>query len=208
MLRLLSPFITRDAVCTQPVDSKLVREDSIFFYDKDGFELTHLEQEYYYASGFEQFMTSCLNHYCWQEQWFELEIPNGFVLDHSIVLHRCSFEGEAKKQLISHSKMIPKLAYLLRCPSKWGLDFNLDFIDNEGKLTEVIHIEIDTKVYHDFLQLKEELENIILTTDWKHVFMFLDQHREKWESLEGFDQNDWKARQLGFKKAEFTQKAI
>ena len=177
MFRLLSPFIARTPECSVQISSKLITEDSISFYDKDGFELTPLEREYYFANGFKQHMSSCLNHYCWQEQWFELESKSNFVLDHCIILHRCSFTGEAREQLTYKAKKIAKLAYLLQCPSKWGLDFNLDYIDNNGLLTEVMHIEIDTKNYHDFLQQKEKLENFILSTDWKHAYKFLDQHR-------------------------------
>jgi hypothetical protein len=189
------------------VQEHLITEDNIRYFDKDGFELTKLEQEFYVCNEFKDRLNTCLNHLCWQEQWFEIESDN-FVLDHSIVLHRCSFIDEAREQLLRNIKKVPRVSYLLQTPSKWGLDLSLDFIDNNGLLTEVIHIEFDTKTYHEFLQLKEEFENFILSTDWYHVYRYLDRHRNEWESLVGFEQNDWKAKHLGFKKAEVTHKAI
>lgn len=207
MFRSLSPFTTDDTICTEDISDLYLEEQNAFYYDKDGFELTKLELEYYKINGYGNYLANCLNHTCWQEPWFELKDPN-FILDHSLVLHRCSFAGKAKEQLKKFSKKISRLSYLLQSPSKWGLDFSLDYIDNDGMLTEVIHIELDFKNYHDFLKQKEELENFVFTTDWKHVYKFLDRHRNEWECLVGFDQNDWKARQLGFKKAEITHKAI
>lgn len=207
MFRLLNPYHTEHTLCTEKVHSSFLDTKNVWYYDKDGFELTKLEQEFYKVSGFGIFLNDCLNHCCWQEPWFELS-DNNFILDHSLVLHRCSFTGDARQQLLESVKKVPRLSYLLKSLSKWGLDFNLDYIDNEGKLTEVIHIEVDMKNYHDFLQRKEELENFVLSTDWKHVYKFLDLNRNKWECLVGFEQNDWKARQLGFKKAEITHKAI
>jgi len=207
MFRLLNPFHTEYAYCSRPLQANLITNDSVQYYDKDGFELTKLEQEYYFVNGFEPFLNTCLNHRCWQEPWFEVDSEN-FLLDHSLILHRCSFIDEAREQLISNQKKCSKLVYLLHATSKWGLDFNLDFVDNSGKLTEVLHIEIDTKTYHEFLQHKKELEYFILSTDWENVYKFLDRHRNEWECLAGFEQNDWKARQLGFKKAEVTHKAI
>lgn len=207
MFRLLNPYHTEYNKCKKQVQEHLITVDNIRYFDKDGFELTKLEQEFYVCNEFKDRLNTCLNHLCWQEQQFEIESDN-FVLDHSIVLHRCSFIDEAREQLLRNIKKVPRVSYLLQTPSKWGLDLSLDFIDNNGLLTEVIHIEFDTKTYHEFLQLKEEFENFILSTDWYHVYRYLDRHRNEWESLVGFEQNDWKAKHLGFKKAEVTHKAI
>lgn len=208
MFKVLNPFHTDKAYCSQPVHVDIITEDNVQYFDKDGFELTALEKEYYKANSFDQYFTNCLNHTLWQEPWIQLDRSCNFILDHSIILHRCSFTDEALDQLKGKVKDIPRLAYLIQTPSKWGVDFSLDYVDEKCKLTEVIHIEIDTKHYHEFLQIKEEFENFVLTTDWEHVYMYLDQHRNEWERLVGFEQNDWKARHLGFKKAEITLKAI
>jgi len=207
MFRLLNPFLTETPVCFEEVSEEKFTEHNVLYYDKDGFELTLLEQEFYYSSGYRRFMTNCLNHSCWQQPWMEIS-HNNFILDHALILHRCAFIDKAKEQLVKFLKKIPRLAYLLKCPVKWGLDLSLDFVDNNGNLTEVIHIEIDTKHYHEFLSQKEKLQTLVLSTDWEHFYKFLDQHRKKWDRLEGFDQNNWKARHLGFKKAESTLKAI
>lgn len=207
MFKFLEPFHTEDSTCSKPVDSFYLCNDYIEYYDKDGFELTELERHYYFTNGWGNHLNKILNHDSWQQPWFELQDSN-FILDHCMVLQRCDFTGEAREQLQAIVPSVPKLVYLLRCPKKWGLDFNLDFISTEGDLIEVLHIEFDTLIYEEFLKLKEKLEYFILSTDWNHSVKYLQSSRDKWEHLKGFAQNDWKARQLGFDRAEVTLKAI
>lgn len=207
MFTFLDPFHTENSTCTNQIDSFYLCDDYIEYYDKDGFELTELERTYYYNNGWGSKLTKILNHDCWQQPWFELQ-SDSYVLDHCMVLQRCDFTEMAREQLLSTVDSVPKLAYLLRCPKKWGLDFNLDHINKKGELIEVLHIEFDTLIYEEFLALKEKLEHFILTNDWDHSVHFLQSSRDKWEHLKGFAQNDWKARQMGFDRAEVTLKAI
>jgi len=208
MLKLLNPTIIEFPFCTEKVPQELLNNDNCLFYDKDGFELTSLEKEYYSVSGFRDYLKNFLNHICFQEQWFELRTNKNFILDHSLILHRCSFKGDAKQQLQDNLKKLPKLSYLLQCPTKWGLDFSLDYVSNNGELVEVLHIEYDTKSYNEFLNYKLYFENFVQTTDWNYFANFLLKKKNEWAHLVGFDQNNWKARQLGFKQAEITHKSI
>jgi len=208
MLKLLKPTIIMYPSCTIKVPSESLNNSKCLFYDKDGFELTDLEKEYYSFNGYSNYLKNYLNHVCFQEQWFELEPNSNFILDHSLILHRCSFKGEAREQLIHNLKQLPKLSYLLQCPSKWGLDFSLDYVSEEGELVEVLHIEYDTKLYDEFITYKLYFESFVLNTDWDNFTKFLFNKKDEWINLVGFEQNNWKARQLGFKQAETTHKSI
>ena len=205
MFKNLYPVVLKNLVCTTPISEHFLIS-SADYYDKDGFELTDLELVYYKVNNFDTFLNDCLNHYCIQEQWYELDHPY-FTLEHSLILHRCSFGGEARKQLEDYKYVNPKASYLLQGEAKWGLDFSLDHIYN-GKVTEVLHIEQDTRSYDQFLEMKDGFEVFVQNTDWEDFYKFLNSHRDEWESLIGFEQNDWKARKIGFKKAEVTQKSI
>ena len=208
MLKLLNPTVLEFPLCTETVSQELLSNSNCMFYDKDGFELTTLEKEYYSTNGYNNCLKNFLNHTCFQEQWFELTTNDNFILDHSLILHRCSFKGDAKEQLKDSLKKLPRLSYLLQCPTKWGLDFSLDYVNNNGELVEVLHIEYDTKSYNEFLNYKLYFESFVLTTDWNYFANFLFNKKEEWIYLVGFEQNNWKARQLGFKQAEITHKSI
>lgn len=205
MFKNLVPVVLKNLSCTEPIAEGLLNS-SADYYDKDGFELTDLELVYYKANNFDTFINDCLYHWCIQDHWYEVEHPC-FSLDHALILHRCDFKGEARKQLEQHIYSNPKVSYLLQSEAKWGLDFSLDYIYN-GKVTEVLHIEQDTRNYEQFLNMKDSFEKFVEKTDWEDFYRFLNSHRDEWEHLVGFEQNDWKAQKIGFKKAEVTQKSI
>lgn len=194
-----------DPSCKKAVSPVRISTKSVDYFDKDGFELTELEQEYYMVNRLP--VSSILNHYCSQQPWFIMAEVNKFILDHSIVLHRCNFEEHAREQLIFYKPNHPKLTYLLQCKQKWGLDFCLDYFDGE-EMYEVIHIETDFFTLEECTAYKENIEKFVLATDWENAAKQLILKKDEWFSLTGFAQNDWKAKYFGFPKAELTHKAI
>lgn len=210
MFTVLDIDVARNPSCTQTINSKLLSKEGVRYFDKDGFELTPLEQSYYVASGYQNKIGSgCLYHTCWQEPWFTLNRDNNFLIDHTMILHRCDFQEDALVQLYKHNKKLPQLNYLINCKQKWGLDFSLDYLDvDSDKIYEVIHIEQDTDNYQEFLEMKSKFEEFVLSTDWEHATRTLIKEKTKWTRLEGMAQNDWKAKFFGYKQAEVTLKSI
>lgn len=210
MFKLNNIEVHRNPTCTHTVNSKHFSSESLKYFDKDGFELTPLEQHYYNASGYQNKIGSgCLYNTCWQEPWFTLEDSNDFIIDHSMVLHRCDFTGDAAIQLYEHNKKLPQLNYLINCKKKWGLDFSLDYVDvDSNKIYEIIHIEQDSNNYEQFLELKDKFENFVLFTDWNKAAKVLLKQKEKWLNLNGMAQNDWKAKFFGYSQAESIIKTI
>jgi len=132
-------LLISNPLCLRAVEN-LDKEDFQYF-DKDGFELNQAERKFYSAMQY-PINHPILNHVCWQEPWFELEDDNLF-LDHSLILHRCSYAEYAFEQLTKISKEIPQARMLLQAKQKWGYDFDLNATAPSGEVFEVLHIEHD-----------------------------------------------------------------
>jgi hypothetical protein len=179
------------------------------YYDKDGFELNRAEQKFYTAMGL-PINYPCLNHTCWQEPWFELESAElRLILDHSIFLCRCNYNGAALEQLKKLQQEIPLTDLLIKTRCKWGFDFALDAVADDGTIYEVLHVEYDHYDYEYFKNRMIDFEWTVRHTDWVDAARRVWQARDQWQILQGFDQNHWKAEYLlGWTKAEYTEKTV
>lgn len=207
MLSVSSNELIRDATVRWTVDDDRFTEDRLKYYDKDGFELCHLERDFYRIHGYQ--FGEHLNHHCvWQQDWLINTGNNvqGLVVDHCMILHRCDFTQSAREQLERHRSHLPRLDFLLRSRRKWGMDIAIDWADDQGAL-EVIHIEMDSYDYDEACEDKARIQEWALNMDWHWAAHKIRELRSEWESLIGFEQNDWKARYFGFPRAERTQKS-
>lgn len=196
---LISNPICRDAI----ID---IKDEDFLYYDKDGFELNVAEQKFYQQSKFP--LNNYLNHTCWQEPWFELAFNDTVFVDHSLFLCRACYSGEAIKQLESIKKSQPRADLLINTKMKWGYDFAIDAVNN-GTVYEVIHIEYDSLSYDKFSENFVKMEYVLRYTDWEDAAKKIWQEKDKWNGLNGFEQNHWKAKfLLGWNKAEYTEKSI
>ena len=205
MFQRVNVPLVQNPRCTKTVEQ--LTDQDFRYYDKDGFELTQAEQRYYEAED-HPINQPILNHRLWQEEWLTLDHPS-LLLDHAMILHRCSFEDEAREQLISLKETIPQADLLLRTRQQWGFDFDLDCVGPDGEIFEVLHIECD---YNNFAQFESRLymlEDKLECMDLEMAAKIIWSARDEWSHLKGFAQNDWKANELlGWKKSEYTEKAI
>lgn len=194
-------ILPRHAVCDQPVDG-LTSADFLYF-DKDGFELSKAEQKFYRAMNY-PIDNPILNHTCWQEDW----IVGSDLIDHAMLLCRCSYQGEAREQIKEWKPKAPFADYLLQTRARWGFDFALDAV-RDDTIFEVIHIEVDSYDYDHFCEMKDKVETCLLNMDWENAADQIWNNKSKWINLKGFDQNHWKANNLlGWNKAEYTEKTF
>lgn len=193
--------------CIKKIES-LSKED-FQYYDKDGFELNLAEQKFYAAMDY-PIWHGILNHNCWQEPWFELEKEmSNLILDHSMFLCRCNYERDAAEQLEEIKSNFPLADYLLRTKRKWGFDFALDAVAENGTAFEVLHVEYDHNDYDHFKNRMIGFEYTVRHTDWQDAARRVWEQRDSWQHLKGFDQNHWKAEYLlGWTKAEYTEKTV
>lgn len=191
-----TPFLT------VPIDEELVKTLKLRDFDKDGYEIpTPLERLYYEAQGV-NLNKEIQYHIAPVEPWYidTEDSEQGLVLDHSMLLTRWEFAGEAREQLLRHLKDRPILNKLLGIKHKWGLDFSLDWVDENG-CTEVIHIEQDFRDYNLACETKQQVEQLIETTDWIDGVRQLFEHKQFWKDLNSDDHSHWKARFFGWHKA-------
>jgi len=200
--------LVSNPVCSRPVNNLI--EADFQFYDKDGFELNIAEQKFYSAMG-HPINYPILNHRCWQEPWFELDDDKitDLILDHSMFLCRCAYDNAASNQLKSLRNKFPLADYLLRSKQKWGFDFALDAVAANGTVFEVLHIEYDNYNFEYFKNKMLIFEWAIQHIDWRDAARRVWAHKDKWKSMRGFEQNNWKANYLiNWNKAEYTEKTI
>lgn len=204
MFSLTTNTFDKNLELTKRVSNDVITEDYIHYFDNDGFELSYLEQEYYRENGIK--LSKILNHAGDQRPWIVGGDTN-FKLDHSMVLQRWMFGGQAREQLEYKKKTFPQLNKYLCVVPKWGLDFALEYYNNDHWM-EVLHIELDYRDYDEAMEAKDWFQNKLLSTDWPGFVKSLVINKSKWDSLPGMQQNDWKATYWGLNKAEFTHKAF
>lgn len=203
MFNIFTNELTKNITCTKSAD---LEPADFRWYDKDGFELCTAEKKLYNKMQFP--LTECLYHLCWQDTWLTTNHPS-FIIDHSMLLHRCNFEEEAKEQIQSLSVENSRAQFLLQSKQKWGFDFALDYIDDHNKVWEIIHIEWDSYDFNEIIEMKENIQKEILSLDWEDISKHIVARKDDWSNLEGFKQNDWKAREIfGWTFAERTLKSL
>jgi len=206
MFKRYSVPIISDPHCKKSVDN--LEYNDFLCYDVDGFELSLAEQKYYRAMEY-PIDHPILNHVCWQEPWLELEqAVDGLLLHHAMILHRCDYVGEAREQLKSLQMTIPWANQLLNTRIKWGFDFNLYGVTNDGTVFEVLHIEYDNSDYDSFNTNLQSFDFTVRHKDWQDAARSVWSFRDQWQHLKGFEQNHWKSKFLiGWNKAEVIEKA-
>jgi hypothetical protein len=204
--------LSSQAALTTPIDWS----DDQFFscqltqFDREGYELLPIEQEYYKANGIGLHKENVLAHESGQNDgwhavsynWFKQnKIHPNLFLDHSLVVQRFGFEGEALAQLQHHSKHRPELKKLINTKTKWGHDFCLDWIDNDSVI-EIIHWEWDFRDYQSYTDHKKFMEEMVEQTDWEFFAKYIiGKFRDASLDLTSEEIGDAKANYFGLSKA-------
>jgi hypothetical protein len=175
------------------------------YFDMDGFQLNPVEQQYYHANRIP--VDECLGVVAAQYPWIIKSIQNNYIVDHSFVVTRCNYTGEARQQLEEFVATRPWMRKMLLLQPKWGIDFALEYYNQEDYI-EVIHIEQDYNNYEEAQQAKELIEQRIICTDWDEFTKVILSRKHEWAHLQGMARNDWKARYWGLDRAEHTLKAF
>jgi hypothetical protein len=137
MFQVHDSSIDSNIFCSKSVND--LKKEDFQYFDKDGFELNIAERKFYSAMNY-PIHYPILNHCCWQEPWYSMnENDHGLFLDHSMILARCGYNGTAFEQLQSIKKEIPQVQQLIQIKPKWGYDFDLNAISDDGTVFEVLH---------------------------------------------------------------------
>ena len=179
------------------------------FFDREGYQLNALEKEYHMENRIslhtedrmarrvsDNALNAVLQHWYVQTK----EHPNIFI-DHAHILHRFGFADNALHQLTNISAEYPKLQKMINIKPKYGLDFAIDWIDNE-QVVEMFHIELDCRDYDVFVDIVEKLQVFIETTDWQSKGEELIACKSEWIDLDEYDQAIYKAKLYGLDKLD------
>lgn len=205
MLQVTCCNLYQHAVIEKALGEEHFQPKAFPYFDLDGFQLNPLEREYYVANDVP--ITETLGVWAAQYPWIILKSQPNFIMDHSFVVTRCGYNGQAREQILKHSANYPQLRKMLMLKSKWGLDFALEYY-NDQEYIELLHFEVDYGSYREAQDRKHQLEQRLLNTDWHDFAQQLLVLKDSWIGLEGMARNDWKARYWGLDQAEHTLKAF
>jgi len=194
----------------KPIENEdLLYTCQITQFDREGYELLPIEQEYYRASGIGMHNEKVFAHESgnpdgWSaviQRWFEQVDSNSpYVLDHSFCVVRYSFEGEAKKQIQRAAKKRPELSKLLHIKPKWGHDFCVDYVQSDHSY-ELVHWEWDYRNFEEFDLHRDCLEIIVQKTDWEAIHQAVKTFRICMPHAEADVEGNFKTNMFGLHKA-------
>ncbi len=177
-------------------DQDFYHARAIDFFDKDGYELTPIEQAYYQASGLKVIKYTA-NHPGVFQPWITVDHAE-VSIDHSCAMLRCGFTGPARDQIHKHTSHTPRFGWLLTCQPKFGLDINIDYCCPDFAV-EVIHLESDCDNPDHMHTERDQLEQFVISIDWVDAAHKIWQRRDQWQHLTGwYAQAHWKAKYFGF----------
>ncbi|NDF75232.1 MAG: hypothetical protein EB114_13830 [Betaproteobacteria bacterium] len=181
---------------SQSIDKSYLQDPrAVDFFDKDGYELTQLEQHYYRAQGLVVSRYTA-DHPGLFQPWITVN-HEYLSIDHSCAMYRCDFTGAARDQLLEYRSQNSRLGWLLTSRQKWGLDLNIDYCDQNIAL-EVIHLEWDSYDAATAEEQRVQAEQLVLNTDWIDAAYKIWDRRDQWQNLTGwYAQAHWKAKYFG-----------
>ena len=176
-------------------------------YDQNGYDLTEIERLYATANGCNVQDHRETKHTI-KRNWFEQEYrTTGAVFNHSLLFERKGYAGEARVQLKKWAKDCNLFYKLLAIRPKWGLDFSMDYVDEQGNVLEVLHWEYDGFNYEEILEKKLKNEPKLLNMDWDDAGKQVLARKEEWYNLDFFAQSAWKCDYFGIERERFKMVA-
>lgn len=182
----------------------LSSNECVYLFDQNGYDLSPIEILYSKYNNTDLTVHRNEKHYSIQKPWFSQNNKVcGYVLNHSMILERKGFSGEALEQLKEFAKTNPLIYKVINMKPKWGIDFSLDYVDFYGNCMEIFHYEYDGFSYDEIENAKKILESMIETTNFNDVAQDLLERKDEWFNLEFFEQSSWKCNYFNVKPERF-----
>lgn len=177
---------------------------SVELFDQNGYDLTLLEQMYAVANGVDLVTHRNKSHITLRQDWFVDTAPDeGPHINHALMFERKGYAGDALTQLSSWAKANVHLHKLIAMKPKWGLDFSIDYCDQQGNVFEVLHWEFDGFDYQEIQDKKDIMDEFLMQQDWNHAAKQILKNKDKWHNLGFFEQSEWKTKYFGIDKERF-----
>jgi hypothetical protein len=172
------------------------------FFDQSGYALSSLEL--LYAEANDAFINPNREKQGIYKPWILLDNKtSGVHVNHSWLLERKGYTGEAKEQLDKWSKDIPLFYKVSKLKPKWGIDISFDYVNEEGLVMELFHYEWDSHIFEEVIDTKEKIEKIIYNTDWEDFANKKLARKSEWKDLNFVEQSKWTTQVLDLPPENF-----
>ena len=176
--------------------------ETIKFFDQSGYALCDLELQY--AASNCAYINSNREKQGIYMPWFQLDNKtSGPHINHSWLLERKGYSGEALKQLNYWSQQYPIFYKISKLAPKWGIDISFDYVDKQGNVMELFHYEWDSHILDEVLHTKEKIEKIILDIDWNDFAKIKLNKKSQWIGLDFIAQSNWTTKELNLPPENF-----
>lgn len=171
-------------------------------FDQTGYDLCELEQKY--AEVNTDIVTNMRYRKSIRKEWLDFDlVDRGAHINHADLYERKGFSGYALEQINHWAPCCPILYKLSKIKGKWGIDISIDYADNKGNVFELFHYEWDDFELGSVQDKKEQIEKILLDTDWDDVALKKLARKDEWAHLNFFEQSKWTTKFLGLPEERF-----
>lgn len=185
-----------------PVFNLIPTADMFDSFDQNGYDMSPIEQKY--AAIHDRKTTDVRWRVALADDWFDYDRDVvGAHINHAQLYQRKGFIDSAKRELLQWVDEMPLIWKAIKIKPKWGIDISIDYVDNDGNVFEVFHYEWDDFTLSTVEQKKQQLEQIISTTDWDDVAIEMLKRKDQWYDLGFFEQSKWKSDFIGLPPERF-----
>lgn len=187
-----------------PCNTDILSPDPTYLMAPNGFSLTELEIALVRANKGEFYSSTDLTQ---KHDWLAQDhiATQGVVLNHSLILYRRAYDGEASQQLWNLAQRDARIHRVLQQKPRWGLDLSLEYIQSSGTIFEILHWEYDTDNWTEAENLRCQYQDRFLTIDWEWGAKQLLSRKSEWHHLGWFPQSKYKCEFFGVIPENFGQ---
>lgn len=189
-LYLNCEIVEKNAYYSNPCSPDVLSDDPTLDFDPNGFGLTELEIELIRANGGSFYRPDYLTQ---KTDWLAQPLTkSGIVLNHSFILYRRAYDGQAADFLWSLAQKDPRIHRVLQQQPRFGLDLCIEYIQPDGTIFEVLHWEYDNVDPEHIEYYRQLYQDKFLNTDWEFAAKQMLQKKHEWHHLAWFPQSKYK----------------
>lgn len=192
-----SPYMTRRVGL-----HNYYQPSQLSIFDQNGYSLTELEYKHALVNSLKLDQHQ-KNIWSVRKPWMESSAVYGAHFNHCCVFERWGFAGEALECLHRAVEDNPLLWKLIKLKPKWGIDVSIDWVDNQGNVFEVYHMEWDSFDLCEVIDMAERTERLVMMSDWDDIAKRMWSHKDEWKTLDYNEASDWKCNFIGAPKERY-----